>query len=341
VCHNRVSHDIWKELLGGSCSYADSHSRAIVPSSNMPSHSVTTGKDQQSNDVSSESPPVDPNSSSKEAAEDSNETAGAASLPKRSLVETGSHKERSSKRPRQEASADCREETTGGAGKTSVDAAESVETGERDQGDNGGNENDDDSGSVATRVSTSTATSAAGNGNMTDDDATSPYNAHSATELYVNFVNEILLHPLRTTLSNSRASSRHPYAQLDTISVLGYLKSKYRHPTVIEQWSPYEVAIFEASISEYGKEFTKIANEINTCTYHHQLYSQSHLQAVGAVHKKSVQDVIDFYYVWKQTSHYKKWKQTYISPHLHDPSQLPDLNMLDASGNLLADGHEG
>jgi hypothetical protein len=302
-----------------------------VLSSNMPSHNATTGKDQQSNDVSSESPPVDPNSSSEVAAEGSKEAAAA----KRSLVETGSH--RSSKRPRQEASADCSEETTGGAGETSVNASKTdQETGERDQGDN-----DDDSGSVATRVSTSTATSAAGDG--TDATRASPYNAHSATELYVNFVNEIFLHPLRTTLSNSRASSRHPYAQLDTISVLGYLKSKYRQPTVIEQWSPYEVAIFEASITEYGKEFTKIANEINTCTYHHQLYSQSHLQAVGAVHKKSVQDVIDFYYVWKQTSHYKKWKQTYISPHLqvHDPNKLPDLDRLDANGNLLADGPEG
>lgn len=26
---------------------------------------------------------------------------------------------------------------------------------------------------------------------------------------------------------------------------------------------------------------------------------------------KTVQEVIEFYYVWKKTSHYKEWKRTY------------------------------
>jgi hypothetical protein len=80
------------------------------------------------------------------------------------------------------------------------------------------------------------------------------------------------------------------------ISALGYLKSAIRQPTVIEKWSPYEIAMFEASIAEYGKNFARIQKEIGTT--------------------KSVQDVIEFYYIWKKTSHYSHWKTEYIPEYL-------------------------
>ena len=80
------------------------------------------------------------------------------------------------------------------------------------------------------------------------------------------------------------------------ISALGFLKSAMRQPTVIEKWSPYEIATFEASIAEYGKNFARIRKEIGMT--------------------KSVQDVIEFYYIWKKTSHYTHWKKEYIPEHL-------------------------
>lgn len=82
---------------------------------------------------------------------------------------------------------------------------------------------------------------------------------------------------------------------LEHISALGYLKSAVRRPTVIERWSPYEIAVFEASLAEYGKEFLRVQKEIET---------------------KTTQEVIEFYYIWKKTTHYTKWKQEYLPDYL-------------------------
>ena len=78
---------------------------------------------------------------------------------------------------------------------------------------------------------------------------------------------------------------------LQGISALGFLKSKLRRPTVVEQWSPYEVAVFEAALLHHGKEFHHVAREVGT---------------------KTTKEVIDFYYTWKKTDHYKKWKEAYV-----------------------------
>mmetsp|Transcript_18794 Transcript_18794/g.46569 ORF Transcript_18794/g.46569 Transcript_18794/m.46569 type:complete len:294 (-) Transcript_18794:70-951(-) len=79
---------------------------------------------------------------------------------------------------------------------------------------------------------------------------------------------------------------------LEYISVLAFIKSPLRRPTVIEKWSPYEVALFEGAMLHYGKEFHLVSREIKT---------------------KTTQEVIDFYYVWKKTAHYKKWKEQFIT----------------------------
>jgi len=80
---------------------------------------------------------------------------------------------------------------------------------------------------------------------------------------------------------------------LEHISLLGYLKSPLRRPTVIERWCPYEIALFEAGMAHYGKDFFQIHKAIQT---------------------KSTKEVIDFYYVWKKTSHYQVWKKEYVNP---------------------------
>lgn len=90
--------------------------------------------------------------------------------------------------------------------------------------------------------------------------------------------------------SGSKGSASYP---LEHISSLGFLKSPLRRPTVIETWSPYEISLFEAGMGHFGKDFFQI----------HKV-----------VQSKSTKEVIDFYYVWKKTSHYKVWKASYVNP---------------------------
>ncbi|CAM9717494.1 unnamed protein product, partial [Ascophyllum nodosum] len=74
---------------------------------------------------------------------------------------------------------------------------------------------------------------------------------------------------------------------LERPSTLGIMRAEIRRPTVIEKWSPYQVALFEGAISIHGKVFHDVAREVEG---------------------KTVADVIEFYYIWKKTDHYKQWK---------------------------------
>jgi len=100
------------------------------------------------------------------------------------------------------------------------------------------------------------------------------------------------LHRLPAMLDGSGGGCCFPF---EAVSVLQYLKSPMRRPTIIESWSPLEIALFEASIAEYGKDFHKIQKEVRT---------------------KSTKEIIDFYYIWKKTEHYRRWKDRYVPPYL-------------------------
>lgn len=65
------------------------------------------------------------------------------------------------------------------------------------------------------------------------------------------------------------------------------LLSPLRKDYAFERWSPYEVAIFETSLCTFGKQFKKIEMLLGV---------------------KSYSEVTQFYYKWKQTSHYHAWK---------------------------------
>jgi len=112
------------------------------------------------------------------------------------------------------------------------------------------------------------------------------------TEDYVEFASQFMLTPL-SQLGNYGYDPSRDQIPLRAISALDYLKSLKRRRMVAETWSPYEVAVFEAAIVQYGKEFSDIQKEIQS---------------------KTTKEVIDFYYMWKKTSHYKKWKKSYIPP---------------------------
>lgn len=81
---------------------------------------------------------------------------------------------------------------------------------------------------------------------------------------------------------------------LENIDMLAYLQHPARRLSVVERWSPYEIGLFEGAMSHHGKEFHKIQRVIKT---------------------KTTQEIVEFYYVWKKTSHYSRWKVTYIPPY--------------------------
>lgn len=107
-------------------------------------------------------------------------------------------------------------------------------------------------------------------------------------ELYVNLAAE-MMNPkvVQTGYGFSPDQGKFPFERLNT---LGLILCPLRKPSVMEKWSPYEIAVFEGSIALYGKNFHAI-----------QKYVES----------KTVKDVIEFYYEWKKTSHYKEWKKQY------------------------------
>lgn len=142
---------------------------------------------------------------------------------------------------------------------------------------------------------------------------------------YVELASNVMLHPLSHLGPYGYALTRDaadgcvtrvpdyevrskltPAYQLHHMSALGFLKSAVRRPVVIERWSPYEIAIFEASLAEYGKDFPKVKKEIGDT--------------------KTTSEVIEFYYIWKKTSHYAKWKKEYVPEYL-DVSESDGINI--------------
>lgn len=114
------------------------------------------------------------------------------------------------------------------------------------------------------------------------------YTAHECLEDYVEFAANLML--------PSPGVAAPPYHSLPTMSALRFLTHPKRRRTVWEDWSPYEVSLFEAGITHYGKDFYAMAKEFNG--------------------RKSTKQIVDFYYVWKKTLHYKKWKKIYVPDHL-------------------------
>lgn len=105
------------------------------------------------------------------------------------------------------------------------------------------------------------------------------------------------------------------YHSLPTMSALQYLKCPKRQKRVWENWSPYQISLFEAGMAHYGKHFYAIAKEFEG--------------------SKSTKEIIDFYYLWKKTSHYHKWKKTYLPPHLDlsDEEAEPRLSGKDGTAS--------
>ncbi|CAG9314408.1 unnamed protein product [Blepharisma stoltei] len=73
---------------------------------------------------------------------------------------------------------------------------------------------------------------------------------------------------------------------------LAFLLSPLRQEFSFELWSPMQVAVFECGLCSFGKEFKVIEKLLKF--------------------SKTYQEVTQFYHMWKQTSHYKVWKECLI-----------------------------
>ena len=72
-----------------------------------------------------------------------------------------------------------------------------------------------------------------------------------------------------------------------SVSSFGILQSPLVVSKAEDGWSPREVSVFESSLMIHGKDFRMISELIKT---------------------KSTKEVIEFYYIWKKTENYSRWK---------------------------------
>ena len=117
------------------------------------------------------------------------------------------------------------------------------------------------------------------------------WRAHRITEDYINLSAQMMLPG--THLAPFGYDAPTGQFPVDSITALSILTSPMRRPTVVEKWSPYEIAVFEGALSLVGKHFHKVQKFVKT---------------------KNTKEIIEFYYVWKKTAHYKLWKKQYVSP---------------------------
>ena len=139
------------------------------------------------------------------------------------------------------------------------------------------------------------------------------WRTHQMAEDYISLASSITLPPTKLGPYGYNSSmGQYPIEQLTT---LGYLTSPLRRPTVIEKWNPYEISVFEAALSSYGKLFHIIQKHVKT---------------------KSTKEIIEFYYIWKKTSHGKRWKNSYVEEIMESDSDSDE-----GSGNEEGGDDEG
>jgi hypothetical protein len=114
--------------------------------------------------------------------------------------------------------------------------------------------------------------------------------AHQIAEDYITLASSITLPP--TYLGSFGYSPTTGQYPIEQVTALGYLTSPLRRPTVIEKWSPYEITTFEAAMTLHGKQFHLVQKWVKT---------------------KCTKEIVEFYYIWKKTSHYRRWKGQFES----------------------------
>jgi len=148
------------------------------------------------------------------------------------------------------------------------------------------------------------------------------WRSHQMAEDYISLASSITLPPITSTngpiYGHDPRLGQYPIEQITT---LGYLTSSLRRPqTILERWNPYEISLFEGAIAMYGKKFHTIAK-----------YLQQQQQQGS--NRKCTKDVIEFYYIWKKTSHGRRWKTSYVNEILDSDDDADDEIAIDDNNN--------
>jgi len=114
-------------------------------------------------------------------------------------------------------------------------------------------------------------------------------------EDYVNLVSDVMV-PLVAYGRYGNNPARCEF-RVERPTLLGAMNSPVRKPILFEKWSPREIAIFEGALALHGKNFHMLQRFIKT---------------------KSTKEIIEFYYIWKLTTHGREWKRSFV-PDIPDP----------------------
>ncbi|GAB5034190.1 myb dna binding protein transcription factor-like protein [Nannochloropsis oceanica] len=156
------------------------------------------------------------------------------------------------------------------------------------------------SGSLSTTANTTKKSKAEGGGGPGRGRAPDRWRSQKMAEDYINLVGD-LMYP-KVGFGPYGYDAVKGEIPLERPNTLGAIMCPVRRRTVIEHWSPFEVACFEGAIMLVGKNFYEIAKLLRS---------------------KSTKDCIEFYYVWKMTSHYQQWKRGFEPLDPHPFSILP------------------
>merc|ERR1711990_914125 len=114
-------------------------------------------------------------------------------------------------------------------------------------------------------------------------------------EDYVSVVSDLIVpHVAYGQYGNDPAKNEY---RVERPTLLGAMISPARRPLVFEAWSPCEIATFEGALALHGKNFHMLQRFVRT---------------------KSTKEIIEFYYVWKMTTHGREWKKKFV-PDIPDP----------------------
>mmetsp|Transcript_4390 Transcript_4390/g.12982 ORF Transcript_4390/g.12982 Transcript_4390/m.12982 type:complete len:128 (-) Transcript_4390:1358-1741(-) len=114
-------------------------------------------------------------------------------------------------------------------------------------------------------------------------------------EDYMNFTSDLMMPHVTYGQYGSKPAKSEFHLERPTL--LGAVISPVRRPLAFETWSPREIVTFEGALAVHGKCFHTVQQFIKT---------------------KTTKEVIEFYYIWKMSSHYKAWKQNFV-PDISDP----------------------
>ena len=97
--------------------------------------------------------------------------------------------------------------------------------------------------------------------------------------------------------ANGGGGSEKDESERFRLTTLDILINPLRSKHAFETWSPFDIAVFESAFCKYGKKFELI---------------KRHLKS------KSTKEIVDFYYAWKKTSHYKVWRNKFQASITHN-----------------------